>query len=61
MDLIDVTWRKATKSGENGGACVEVASVSDVLAIRDSKDPAGPKLIIGRADFRHFARVLKGL
>ena len=24
MDISDVTWRKASYSGDNGGACVEV-------------------------------------
>lgn len=61
MDLSGVTWRKATKSGENGGACVEIASVSGALAIRDSKDPDGPKVIISHGEFRRFAAALKNL
>ena len=32
-------------SGGNGGQCVEVArNMPGVVAVRDSKDPAGPKL-----------------
>lgn len=27
MDLKNADWRKAKRSGENGGACVEVATV----------------------------------
>ncbi|WP_368077476.1 DUF397 domain-containing protein [Actinomadura sp. WMMB 499] len=30
---------------------MELASVPDTVAVRDSKDPDGPKLIIGRASF----------
>ena len=59
MDLSGLTWRKALKSGENGGACVEVASVSDAIAVRDSKNPNGPKLILSRNDFRHFTETIK--
>ena len=61
MDLSYLSWRKAMKSGENGGACVELASVSDAVAVRDSKDPSGPKLIIDREDFRRFTEALKNL
>lgn len=35
-------WRKSTRSGSNGGECVEVAST--LSALRDSKNPAGPAL-----------------
>src|SRR5216683_214742 len=46
MDDIDRTqWRKSSYSGSNGGACVEVATLSDGgRAVRDSKDTAGPAL-----------------
>ena len=27
MDVKNIEWRKSTRSGENGGACVEVAVV----------------------------------
>lgn len=36
-------WRKATRSIGNGD-CVEIAPVSGTIAVRDSKDPAGPVL-----------------
>ncbi|WP_431899006.1 DUF397 domain-containing protein [Micromonospora chalcea] len=44
-DLTDAVWRKSTRSGDNGGACVEVATnVPGVVAVRDSKDLQGPSL-----------------
>ncbi|MEV1108189.1 DUF397 domain-containing protein [Micromonospora sp. NPDC049751] len=44
-DLTGAAWRKSTRSGDNGGACVEVATnIPDIVAVRDSKDPAGPAL-----------------
>jgi hypothetical protein len=45
MSPVDVpgtpAWRKSQRSIANG-ACVEVAPVSGVIAVRDSVDPAGP-------------------
>ncbi|MEV5824940.1 DUF397 domain-containing protein [Spirillospora sp. NPDC052242] len=61
MDLSKATWRKSVRSSEQGDNCVELASVSGIVAIRDSKDPVGPKLVVSRRDFRRFAEVLKEL
>ncbi|MFV2176229.1 DUF397 domain-containing protein [Actinomadura sp. LOL_016] len=61
MDLSSAVWRKARRSAEHGGNCVEVASVINTVAVRDSKDPDGPKLIVDRSDFRRFAEALKRL
>lgn len=59
--MSDFVWRKASRSTENGGDCVEVASVPGTTAIRDSKDPSGPKLIMSHDDFRRFTEILKNL
>lgn len=59
MDVSKAAWRKASRSTSNGGNCVEVASVSGVIAVRDSKDPAGPKLVMDRTRFRRLAEALK--
>jgi len=42
-DIPGSAWRKAQRSVANG-ACVEVASMPEVIAVRDSKDPSGPVL-----------------
>ncbi|MFA1546614.1 DUF397 domain-containing protein [Actinomadura chokoriensis] len=55
-DLSAVKWRKASLSGHEGGDCVEVAGVAQVVAVRDSKDPDGPKLAFTSADWRAFTR-----
>ncbi|XVQ09887.1 DUF397 domain-containing protein [Spirillospora sp. CA-255316] len=60
MDLSKGQWRKASRSGSNGGHCVEVASTPSTILIRDSKDPEGPKLPITRQDFRRFTDAIKG-
>jgi hypothetical protein len=53
MDLSEAAWRKASHSGENGGNCVELAGVVDaVVAVRDSKDPDGPVLLLTRSALR---------
>ncbi|MFC4053525.1 DUF397 domain-containing protein [Actinomadura syzygii] len=59
MDLTSTVWRKSTRSGNNGGNCVEIANLGDLIAMRDSKDPEGPKLILTRTHWRSLAAHLK--
>ena len=71
MDISDVTWRKASYSGDNGGACVEVgvwrkashnggdcievaSTAKALVAVRDSKNPSGPKLAFTPSGWRSF-------
>jgi Domain of unknown function (DUF397) len=55
MDEIShAQWRKSTRSG-NAGNCVEVAFLDGGrVAVRDSKDPAGPKLLFNEAEWSAF-------
>ncbi|MFE9681425.1 DUF397 domain-containing protein [Streptomyces sp. NPDC006285] len=49
------TWRKSTYSGDQGGDCIEVAETpATTIAIRDSKNPAGPVLTLAPAAFSTF-------
>lgn len=61
MDLNKAVWRKASRSTAEGDNCIEVAMASQMVALRDSKDPNGPMLIIGHTEFRQFTSVLKSL
>nr|WP_143194460.1 DUF397 domain-containing protein [Micromonospora sp. CB01531] len=55
MDLAGAVWRKSNRSGGNGGNCVEVATnLPDIVAVRDSKDPAGTALIFGPTIWGEF-------
>jgi hypothetical protein len=63
-------WRKSSRSDSGGycveampvwrsacsmnNACVEVATTPDVVLVRDSKDPDGPRLEFGADDWRAF-------
>jgi hypothetical protein len=57
--MSEIVWRKARRSNDQGGACVEVASLPGMVAVRDSKDPEGPKLVVSCESFRAFAVALK--
>jgi Domain of unknown function (DUF397) len=54
-----IEWRKSSYTTSNGGDCVEVAAQTPVVAVRDSKDPYGPKLTITAADWHTFMRRVK--
>ncbi|WP_395109873.1 DUF397 domain-containing protein [Actinomadura sp. SCN-SB] len=59
MDLTGVLWRKSSRSSEQGDMCVELALVRGAVAIRDSRDPDGSKLMMSRRSFGHLAAALK--
>ncbi|KDN81667.1 DUF397 domain-containing protein [Kitasatospora cheerisanensis] len=53
-ELVGAGWKKSSYSG-GGNNCVEHADLTgtafDAIAIRDSKDPAGPALLVSREAF----------
>ncbi|GGU31915.1 DUF397 domain-containing protein [Streptomyces lavendofoliae] len=54
------TWRKSTHSGGSGGDCLEVADGHpDIVPVRDSKNPTGPKLVFRAASWSAFVAGLK--
>ncbi|NYV73985.1 DUF397 domain-containing protein [Streptomyces sp. UH6] len=48
------TWFKSSHSGNEGGACVEVALGSATVYVRDSKDTARPALTLAPAAWTAF-------
>jgi hypothetical protein len=53
-------WRKSSYSASNGGNCVEVArTLPAAIAVRDSKDPDGPRLIFTPQDWAAFTAAIR--
>ncbi|WP_440097940.1 DUF397 domain-containing protein [Streptosporangium sp. H16] len=60
FDLSEAIWKKSSLSGGSGGNCVEVAgNLPGAVAVRDSKDPAGPALVLTSGEWRSFLTVVK--
>ncbi|WP_329109189.1 DUF397 domain-containing protein [Micromonospora sp. NBC_01699] len=60
MDVSGAQWRKSTRSGNNGGNCVEVAdNLASVVLVRDTKDRDGGTLTFGPEAWRAFVGLAK--
>ncbi|MFD7502405.1 DUF397 domain-containing protein [Streptomyces sp. NPDC059850] len=53
-DSARLAWFKSSYSGNEGGACVEVATTPDAVHVRDSKDPVGPQLAFAQQTWATF-------
>ncbi|MEV6983441.1 DUF397 domain-containing protein [Sphaerisporangium sp. NPDC051017] len=61
MDLSRAKWHKSTRSSGTGQDCVEVAqNLPGIVAVRDSKNPNGPKLAVSPAEWSAFVGGVKG-
>jgi hypothetical protein len=59
IDLSRAEWRKSSYSSQSGN-CVEIATnMPGTVAVRDSKDPQGPILVIGHDDWQALTRQIK--
>ncbi|MBQ1017159.1 DUF397 domain-containing protein [Micromonospora sp. D93] len=59
-NLTGAVWRKSSRSGGNGGQCVEVAdNLSGIVGVRDSKDPSGPALTFDPQTWKAFVGFAK--
>jgi hypothetical protein len=54
-----IAWKKSSHSSTNGGECVEVATVSGGVSVRDSKNPDGAILHLAPLQWRMFLRHVK--
>jgi Domain of unknown function (DUF397) len=52
------TWRTSSHSGANG-SCIQVAPATPGVAVRDSRDPAGPALTFTAWQWTAFTADLK--
>lgn len=58
--LRGAVWKKSSRSGGNGGQCVELAVTDEHAGVRDSKNPDGGVLIFPRAKLNEFLGALRG-
>jgi hypothetical protein len=59
-DLSLATWRKSSRSSGTGQNCVEVATnLPGLVAVRDSKNPQGPALVLTRRQWRGLLAVAR--
>ena len=57
--LRGVTWTKSSHSNPNGN-CVELTQPADgIVAVRNSRRPAGPVLLCARAEMAMFVRAVQ--
>ncbi|WP_317446072.1 DUF397 domain-containing protein [Streptomyces collinus] len=57
MSSTALRWVKSSYSSEEGGNCVEVATESGSVHIRDSKTPASPHLTVTAAAWAAFLKL----
>ncbi len=56
--MTTLNWKTSTRSNE--GNCVEVATPTPIVMVRDSKDRQGPVLSFGAGQWDGFVRGIKG-
>ncbi len=54
-------WRKSSFSGNNGGDCIEAATLPGTVLVRDSKNQDGPNLAFGPSAWAAFTASLKNI
>ncbi len=60
IDLSRAVWQKSSRSGGNGGQCVEVAgNLPGIVAVRDSKHRDGPVLTFTVREWQSFISGMK--
>ncbi|TDC69603.1 DUF397 domain-containing protein [Actinomadura sp. GC306] len=58
-DPSSAVWRKASKSTATGNECVELAAMTDVIAVRDSKRLAGRDVTMTRPAFTRLVNEIR--
>ncbi|MFD4276105.1 DUF397 domain-containing protein [Streptomyces cyaneofuscatus] len=54
-DVLELAWFKSSYSdSSNSNECVEVATASDTVHVRDSKNVQGPRLAVAPAAWAGF-------
>ncbi|WUF75307.1 DUF397 domain-containing protein [Streptomyces nojiriensis] len=59
-DLSAAIWHKSSYSGGDGGECLEVADgLTDLVPVRDSKQPEGPHVVFHAQAWARFVGSLR--
>jgi hypothetical protein len=59
IDLSRAQWQKSSYSSQSGN-CVEVArNLPRLVAVRDSKEPDGARLVVSRAAWQVFMKKVR--
>ena len=58
-DPTSMRWVKSSRSGGQGGACVEVAAHASTFYVRDSKNPTHGMLSVAPGAWRAFLDVVR--
>ncbi|MGP2440446.1 DUF397 domain-containing protein [Streptomyces sp. JW3] len=58
--MSDLTWFRSSYSGNEGGACLEIAATPAAVHVRDSKAPARAQLAFGTPEWSAFIRFAAG-
>ena len=59
VDLSCAEWQKSSHSSQSGN-CVEVArNLPGLVAVRDSKEPGGAKLVVSLETWQAFIRDIR--
>lgn len=53
-ETVQLNWFKSSYSGGAGGECVEVATCSHTVHVRDTKDTNHPALMVGSEAWAAF-------
>jgi Domain of unknown function (DUF397) len=56
---LEQAWRKSSYSDGSGNNCVEVAPLSRAVGVRDSKDKAGPALLVTPVAWASFVELVR--
>ena len=57
-DIRDLRWWKSSRSGNQGGQCVEVAANDGTWYVRDSKNPMTAHLTVDHDAWRSFVAAI---
>ncbi|MEU1339444.1 DUF397 domain-containing protein [Streptomyces sp. NPDC005827] len=58
MASSSIQWRRSSYSNGMGGECLEVATLAESIAVRDSKVTLGPHITLSDAAWQGFIQAL---